>query len=155
MACVKITYALDLFEKSLFLKSEKVVYMINRWTSCHIELVMTAHVALSCHLCWMLLVTSSTYEDGTCQLHVPLKCPVGDPGPYVMHGLLPLPIQIFSLLCLYRWVEHLHCSFSNKMTYIHTYTRLMALFPGVPGWAGTRKVKPAGPYGSLHLAPDR
>jgi len=28
----------------------------------------------------------------------------------------------------------------NKTT--HTYTRLMALCPGLPGWAGTRKVKP-------------
>jgi len=26
--------------------------------------------------------------------------------------------------------------------YIHTHTRLMALCPGLPGWAGTRKVKP-------------
>ena len=25
--------------------------------------------------------------------------------------------------------------------FIHTHTRLMALFPGLPGWAGTRKVK--------------
>jgi len=25
---------------------------------------------------------------------------------------------------------------------IHTHTRLMALCPGLPGWAGTRKVKP-------------
>jgi len=24
----------------------------------------------------------------------------------------------------------------------HTHTRLMALFPGLPGWAGTRKEKP-------------
>jgi len=24
----------------------------------------------------------------------------------------------------------------------HTHTRLTALFPGLPGWAGTRKVKP-------------
>ena len=24
----------------------------------------------------------------------------------------------------------------------HTHNRLMALFPGLPGWAGTRKVKP-------------
>jgi len=51
-----------------------------------------------------------------------------------------------------------------------THTRLMALCPWLPGWAGTRKVKPiwiywskrqwvvmasAGPYASLHLAPDR
>ena len=27
-------------------------------------------------------------------------------------------------------------------TYIHTYTRLTALCPGLPRWAGTRKVKP-------------
>ena len=51
--------------------------------------------------------------------------------------------------------------------YTHTHTRLTALFPGLPRWAGTRKVKPiwskrqweavvsAGPYASLHLAPDR
>ena len=50
------------------------------------------------------------------------------------------------------------------------YTRLMALFPGLPRWAGTRKVKPiwillkqetvsgsgiSWAYASLHLAPDR
>jgi len=28
------------------------------------------------------------------------------------------------------------------MTHTHTQTRLTALFPGLPGWAGTRKVKP-------------
>ena len=49
----------------------------------------------------------------------------------------------------------------------HTHTRLMALCPGLPRWASTRKVKPiwillkqetvvsAGTYASLHLAPDR
>ena len=35
---------------------------------------------------------------------------------------------------------------SNKKTknhtYIHIYTHLTALCPGLPGWAGTRKVKP-------------
>ena len=51
-----------------------------------------------------------------------------------------------------------------------THTRLTALCPGLPGWAGTRKVKPiwillkqetasgsesAGPYASLHLAPAK
>ena len=30
----------------------------------------------------------------------------------------------------------------NKFTSLHTHTRLTALFPGLPGWAGTRKVKP-------------
>ena len=28
------------------------------------------------------------------------------------------------------------------ITHTHTHTRLTALFPGLPGWAGTRKVKP-------------
>ena len=32
---------------------------------------------------------------------------------------------------------HIHQSKEN-----YTHTRLMALFPGLPGWAGTRKVKP-------------
>jgi len=50
-------------------------------------------------------------------------------------------------------------------THTHTHTRLTALFPGLPRWAGTRKVEPiwillkqetvSGPYASLHLAPDR
>ena len=30
----------------------------------------------------------------------------------------------------------------NTHTHTHTHTRLTALFPGLPGWAGTRKVKP-------------
>jgi len=29
----------------------------------------------------------------------------------------------------------------QKNSYRHTHTRLTALFPGLPGWAGTRKVK--------------
>ena len=52
----------------------------------------------------------------------------------------------------------------------HTHTRLTAIFPGLPRWAGTRKVNQsgfywskrqweavasAGPCASLHLAPDR
>ena len=31
---------------------------------------------------------------------------------------------------------------SAMFTHTHTHTRLTALFPGLPGWAGTRKVKP-------------
>jgi len=54
----------------------------------------------------------------------------------------------------------------NKFT-TRYYMRLMALCPGLPRWARTRKVKliwillkqltvaSAGPYASLHLAPDR
>ena len=32
--------------------------------------------------------------------------------------------------------------FCEFYTHTHTHTRLTALFPGLPGWAGTRKVKP-------------
>ena len=35
----------------------------------------------------------------------------------------------------YHWQE-------NSITHTHTHIRLMALFPGLPRWAGTRKVKP-------------
>ena len=57
-------------------------------------------------------------------------------------------------------------------THTHTHTCLTALYPGLPMWAGTRKVKPIWTllkqdsewqwhqlghraYASLHLAPDR
>ena len=58
----------------------------------------------------------------------------------------------------------------HPRTTTHTLTRFMALFPGLPRWAGTRKVKPtwillkqetvsgsgiSWAYASLHLAPDR
>ena len=38
--------------------------------------------------------------------------------------------------------ENHRLMFLWSYTYIHTHTRLMFLFPGLPGWAGTRKVKP-------------
>ena len=33
-------------------------------------------------------------------------------------------------------------SFFSRLYHTHTHTRLTALCPGLPGWAGTRKVKP-------------
>ena len=30
----------------------------------------------------------------------------------------------------------------NHDTHTHPFTHLIALYPGLPGWAGTRKVKP-------------
>ena len=44
------------------------------------------------------------------------------------------------------WSIHLHRSVTHTRTHTHarthTHTRLTALFPGLLGWAGTRKVKP-------------
>ena len=35
-----------------------------------------------------------------------------------------------------------HCNEPGKYCFTHTHACLMALCPGLPGWAGTRKVKP-------------
>ena len=71
----------------------------------------------------------------------------------------------FSLTLLSTLSPYLNASYIT-----HTHTPVgTALFPGLPRWAGTRKVKPiwillkqetvavasAGPYASLHLASDR
>jgi len=58
--------------------------------------------------------------------------------------------------------------FSPFRSSLYTHTHLMTLCPGLPGWAGTRKVKPVWillkqetvsgsgiSWASLHLAPDR
>jgi len=55
-------------------------------------------------------------------------------------------IQVF----LYRgsWTLEVHCAHTHTHahtrahTHTHTHTGLTALFPGLPRWAGTRKVKP-------------
>ena len=45
-----------------------------------------------------------------------------------------------------RWNQPRHGLLSLSLLFmplaVHTHTRLTALFPGLPGWAGTRKVKP-------------
>ena len=44
---------------------------------------------------------------------------------------------------LHLQITHTHThTHTNMHTHTHTHTHLMALFPGLPGWAGTRKVKP-------------
>ena len=40
-----------------------------------------------------------------------------------------------------KFSQYFHYS-STRRQHTHTHTRLTALFPGLPGWAGTRKVKP-------------
>ena len=65
-------------------------------------------------------------------------------------GMSPLPGGK-ATLCDPMWhvsscssVATLRTAIHLLLTYLltHTHTRLMALFPGLPGWAGTRKVKP-------------
>ena len=53
---------------------------------------------------------------------------------------------VISLGTVAVWVSKVKFTMSSclheNIQYIHTYTCLTALFPGLPGWAGTRNVKP-------------
>ena len=51
-------------------------------------------------------------------------------------------LQQFKQMSLKNWkFSHIYCSHESAW-YTNTHTRLTALFPGLPRWAGTRKVKP-------------
>ena len=98
--------------------------------------------------CWLLC------------LHVGCLMPVSVPWQ-VVKGLFILWLPVLLLCCF----NELH------LVVTHTHTRLTALFPGLPRWASTRKVKPIwillkqetlsgsgiswAICTSLHLAPDR
>ena len=43
----------------------------------------------------------------------------------------------WKLYCVEHWQKTV-----TQCTHTHTHTRLTACYPGLPGWAGTRKVKP-------------
>ena len=66
------------------------------------------------------------------------------------HCLLYLFINLYTIYFFIKqqWaiqpLGRLHIANLHTRTHAHTHahTRLMALFPGLPGWAGTRKVKP-------------
>ena len=76
-------------------------------------------------------------------------------------------------VCVYIQGEHTRMhAHTHTHTHTRTHTRLTALFPGLPRWAGTRKVEPiwillkqetvsgsgislAICKSSMHLAPDR
>jgi len=83
---------------------------------------------------------------------------------------IPISAKIRLMKALVWPVATYGCESGHSETHTHTHTRLTALFSGLPGWAGTRKVNQsgfywnkrqrvavasAGPYASLHLAPDR
>ena len=61
----------------------------------------------------------------------------------VNHALIS-PILAYPVLwvALPTLVPSTHHSHHPSPPHTHTHTRLMALFPGLPRWAGTRKVKP-------------
>ena len=56
----------------------------------------------------------------------------------LLHRLRPWrKVECISLVSVLSGKKHM-----GKNGTLHTHTRLTALFPGLPGWAGTRKVKP-------------
>jgi len=66
-----------------------------------------------------------------------------------MAQLMPLPLtaSCFSKIQIgFTFLVPAHLGSLGNHTHTHrhthTHTRLTALFPGLPGWAGTRKVKP-------------
>jgi len=86
-------------------------------------------------------------------------------GPLPLYRVIILPScqSAGTMPDLHTWINRTYYKFIRSVQ-THAHTRLTALLPGLPGWAGTRKVKPiwillavasAGPYASLHLAPER
>ena len=78
---------------------------------------------------------SSHVVDSSGQLvDVEVKSPVLTAEVYVVHSASWPSLSVSWLHC--RRLDHTH-------THTHTHTHLTVLFPGLPRWAGTRKVKPA------------
>ena len=48
----------------------------------------------------------------------------------------------FAVKCVLKIPPHLAYVATQTHTHRHAHTRLTAPFPGLPGWAGTRKAKP-------------
>ena len=61
--------------------------------------------------------------------------------PSLDHEVSSVQLNVPSNLRCWSLVDWLKC-FSQLITHTHTHTRLTALCPGLPRWAGTRKVKP-------------
>ena len=95
----------------------------------------------------MQLSRESTYTlqwGWICPPKLPL--PLGDPpnvwllAPTRVHN--PSGISIGSAIFAGLTVVSNRQTHRQTMIHTHTHTRLTALFPGLPRWAGTRKVKP-------------
>ena len=99
------------------------------------------------------VVASSDHRQAAAQLVVPDR-------PLVHLRTIEVQVEL----------EPVRAPVTQHHTHTHTHTRLTALCPGLPGWAGTIRVKPiwilleqeivsgsgiSWACASLHLAPDR
>ena len=82
------------------------------------------------------------------------------------------PVALYNIICSHFWITGVCCNIfitHNELmkikrfkNHVHTHTHLTVLFPGLPGSAGTRKVKliwillkQETVSCSMHLAPDK
>ena len=113
------------------------------------------------YLCYKISLYSTFVKIYICMIIFNLK------GKVWM--VLKMPLNPQNTKNLYRY-SLFYCNVVWYKVHTHTHTRLMALCPGLPGWASTKKENQsgfywskrqwvamalAGPYASLHLAPDR
>jgi len=66
-----------------------------------------------------------------------------------LYGLYVIYIKVHNYIKVHIKVqanEKVQKFRTSQHTCIYTYTHLTAVCPGLPGWAGTRKVKPSGFY---------
>jgi len=103
-------------------------------------------IVCTCHM-WLYVLCIPMYSTA---LIVIFTCfPQSLFSMYYTAKLCVLLLQLWTLCitdtcwyltrCLYYWNPVFHIS---GCRYTHTHTRLTALCPGLPRWAGTRKVKP-------------
>ena len=66
-----------------------------------------------------------------------------DSDEHILQYAIILYLWLVTVVCLWKGLS-MASNMPHKYTvqYTHTHTRLIAPFPGLPGWAGTRKVKP-------------
>jgi len=79
--------------------------------------------------------SSTVVGDRTLSSHV------GPQGRHVQRAKHPYSTHVFNLVSVLSNLSLRQFLFQFLCTR-HTHTRLTALRPGLPGWAGTRKVKP-------------
>ena len=111
------------------------------------SLILLHDVVLSLTFVWFVFCPASWSSAASWQLQV---------GPCQLQvGPCQLCCVVVRCARAYTWstreTAHRHYTHqetgtalvrNKKLTHTHTHTHLTALFPGLPRWAGTRKVKP-------------
>jgi len=99
------------------------IWLINQWTYMHISLL------------WV--VSFATFNNITCAIFATFYY-IAFYGATQNKPSLLSQIPGFFLICLSFTTGH----YTYAYTHTHTHTCLTALFPGLSGWASTRKIKP-------------